>query len=41
MTYATSEVNDVSPVGTRAESGLAMPRWSWSGRIDETDEEVG
>jgi hemoglobin len=41
MTYATSEVNDVSPVGTRAEPGLAMPRWSWSGRIDETDEEVG
>ncbi|MGB8179280.1 MAG: hypothetical protein WCF63_03860 [Acidimicrobiales bacterium] len=41
MVDATREVNDVSPVGTRAQPGLAMPRWSWNGRIDPTDERVG
>jgi hemoglobin len=33
MTYATSEVNDVSPPGVRAPESLAMPQWSWSGRV--------
>jgi hemoglobin len=37
MVYATNEVDDVSPQGMTAEPGLAMPRWSWNGRIDEID----
>jgi hemoglobin len=41
MVDATSEVRDVSPVGTTAPPGLAMPRWSWNGRIGPTDEGVG
>jgi hemoglobin len=36
MDFATNEVNDVSPVGTTARPGLAMPRWSWNGLVDET-----
>jgi hemoglobin len=39
MTYATREVDEVSPVGKVAEPGLEMPRWSWSGQIRETDDE--
>lgn len=38
MTYATNEVDDVSPMGATAAPGLAMPRWSWNGKIDETDD---
>jgi hemoglobin len=38
MTYATNEVNDVSPVGTTAEPDLAMPRWSWNGQVGQTGE---
>jgi hemoglobin len=38
MIYATKEVDDVSPVGTTATPDLAMPRWSWNGRIGDTDE---
>jgi hemoglobin len=38
MTYATNEVDGVSPVGTSAEPGLAMPRWSWNGRVEQTDD---
>lgn len=38
MTYATREVDAVSPVGTTAEPGLAMPRWSWSGQNTGTDD---
>jgi hemoglobin len=37
MTYATNEVEDVSPLGTTVQPGLPMPRWSWNGRIGETD----
>jgi hemoglobin len=40
MTYATKEVDDVSPVGRRAEPGLAMPHWSWTGRTGDADEKV-
>jgi hemoglobin len=38
MTFATSEVHDLSPVGMKAQPGLAMPRWSWDGRLDEADQ---
>ncbi|MGA2123386.1 MAG: group II truncated hemoglobin [Acidimicrobiales bacterium] len=31
MAWATSEVNDYSPVGVSAPTGLAMPCWSWDG----------
>jgi hemoglobin len=40
MAYATNEVNDVSPVGVTAETGLAMPRWSWNGQIGPTGNET-
>ncbi|MGC2168867.1 MAG: hypothetical protein WA580_07185 [Acidimicrobiales bacterium] len=33
MAWATSEVNDYSPVGVRAPLGLAMPHWSWDGPV--------
>ncbi|MGH3733086.1 MAG: oxidoreductase [Acidimicrobiales bacterium] len=38
MAYATQEVDDLSPVGMRAPENLAMPLWSWDGKVDSTDE---
>jgi hemoglobin len=31
MAWATSEVNEISPVGVSAPVGRAMPHWSWDG----------
>ena len=34
MTWATSEVNEYSPLGSVVPDGLAFPRWSWDGPIE-------
>jgi hemoglobin len=33
IVWATSEVNEYSPVGVSAPEGLGMPRWSWEGPV--------
>jgi hemoglobin len=38
MAWATSEVNEYSPLGVSAPDDLAMPQWSWNGPVSSIDE---
>ncbi|MGC2486302.1 MAG: hypothetical protein WA359_08675 [Acidimicrobiales bacterium] len=35
MAWATSEVNQYSPVGVSAPANLVMPQWSWDGLVSD------
>jgi hemoglobin len=40
MAWATSEVNEYSPLGVSAPGDLAMPRWSWNGPVSPINDSL-